>query len=339
MDLGRSERLLWPRSMANSPQASLRICCRAASVGLARENGAALEGPCPARTVVPHGPSYEGTLGPAGAAKHPSPPDNHGHERTPKPQVGSAARWSLHLPKLAYNDAVTSPAVPSTCPERRHLTVLTVSSGRSDERLTRAVGVASRLDGTTGHCFQARNARSAILRTESCWPLNSFQGLRPRRRMRWTAFLLPGRTAPKGEDRDERSTGRRPGHPQPADPAEGTALRRATGVPPAVHAQLRRGRGQPRRGRDLRAQHRGGGPGLPAKREPLRRRDRGQADLDGAATALAVVLPARLAEQARNRLASMPRPVQPGNRVERCGRAAEEQQTGPVTTVINRQRR
>src|SRR5512132_496011 len=103
------------------------------------------------------------------------------------------------------------------------------------------------------------------------------------------------RSVPKGEDRDGHRTGRRSGQPQPADPAEGTALRRATGVPPAVHAQLRRGRRRARRGRDLRAQDRGGGPGLPAEREPLRRRDRRLADLDGAATALGAVLPAGLA--------------------------------------------
>ena len=40
----------------------------------------------------------------SGAAKHPSRPDNHGHEWTPKPQVDPAARWSLDLSKLAYHD-------------------------------------------------------------------------------------------------------------------------------------------------------------------------------------------------------------------------------------------
>ncbi len=48
----------------------------------------------------------EDTLGRTGAAKHPIRPDNHGHERTPKPQVDPAARWSLDRPKLAYNDKV-----------------------------------------------------------------------------------------------------------------------------------------------------------------------------------------------------------------------------------------
>jgi hypothetical protein len=54
-----------------------------------------------------------GHLGRTGAAKHPDQPDDHGHERTPNPQAGPAARWSLDRPKLAYNDAVTD---HPTCP-------------------------------------------------------------------------------------------------------------------------------------------------------------------------------------------------------------------------------
>jgi hypothetical protein len=56
------------------------------------------------RVATPTG--NEGTLGRAGAAKQPSPLDNQGHERTPNPQVGPAARWSLDRPNLAYNDEV-----------------------------------------------------------------------------------------------------------------------------------------------------------------------------------------------------------------------------------------
>jgi hypothetical protein len=31
-------------------------------------------------------------------------PDNHGHERTPNPEVGHVARWSLNLLNLADKD-------------------------------------------------------------------------------------------------------------------------------------------------------------------------------------------------------------------------------------------
>jgi hypothetical protein len=48
----------------------------------------------------------DGHAGRAGAAKHPNRPDHHGHERTPEPQVGPGAGWSLDQPKLAYKDAV-----------------------------------------------------------------------------------------------------------------------------------------------------------------------------------------------------------------------------------------
>jgi hypothetical protein len=48
-----------------------------------------------------------GHAGRAGAAKHPNRLDNQGHERTPSPQVGPAARWSLDHPKLAYKDEVS----------------------------------------------------------------------------------------------------------------------------------------------------------------------------------------------------------------------------------------
>jgi hypothetical protein len=60
---------------------------------LVRENETAQDRPFPVRTVVPHGSGSENTLGRAGAAKHAIPSRNHGHERTPKPQVDMAAYW------------------------------------------------------------------------------------------------------------------------------------------------------------------------------------------------------------------------------------------------------
>src|ERR671913_149505 len=115
-------------------------------------------------------------------------------------------------------------------------------------------------------------------------------------------------TQSSGEDHDERPTGQCPGNPKSADPAEGTAVRRATGGTPAVHAQLRQRGGRPRRGRDLRTQDRSGGQGVPAEREPLRRRDRGPTDLDGVAAPLAAVLSAWLAERHSRVRASPARP-------------------------------
>jgi hypothetical protein len=54
-----------------------------------------------------------GHAGRAGAANRRSHVDNLGHERAPNPQIGPAARWSLDLPKLAYNDEVISRAAAS----------------------------------------------------------------------------------------------------------------------------------------------------------------------------------------------------------------------------------
>jgi hypothetical protein len=59
-----------------------------------------------------------GKRGRAGAAGHQDQADNHGHQRTTKPEVGKAVRRWLDSLKLAYNDEVTgsSPVTPTTQP-------------------------------------------------------------------------------------------------------------------------------------------------------------------------------------------------------------------------------
>jgi hypothetical protein len=150
------------RRSSMGPGSSFIPGCRAPS-GLARENEGAQDVSRPAHTVVRHGSGYEATRGRAGAAKHPSRPDSHGSERTPNPQVGPAACWSLGAPNPAYNDQVitVSCRVPAGARRRRQwapairlrLRIAVGRRSRTGRWLARSVGRVSRPRPDTGRSW------------------------------------------------------------------------------------------------------------------------------------------------------------------------------------------